>query len=240
MLQQLPQFSLDENCPFSFSITDTLPNFLSDDKHNACLSSQDVKVPNGIPVLKVQLITVTLQFRRLLDKTNLETREVPDDSVNMLFEGILDDHKDLHEDSLLLLNEHDHTELDPGFEEDKPVWAGDSAPVNGFGYEDSFLLEDDEAVITPCITPDISPFQRRKSGLMHSTFPDDHSRCGSDPKVIVSETAARLLTDVAMRTLIGGRQTIPADGVQLLKPLPRHTLAALMPLLFSPNFSLVC
>lgn len=238
-MQQSPDCCLDANCPFSIALTDALPDFLSEDDHNNTRSNQDVKIPCGVSVLQVQRIAVTLQFRHLVEKTNPGLLDVPTDNMDMSFEVILDDHHNLHDDSLLL-NDQVYAELEENVGEGKHILTGEPQLSPSFGDEDALLIGEDEYIITPFHTPDMSPFSSQESVLPHLTYPDDAPEYDFAPKVAIPAGTARLLTDVAMRTLIGGGQAIPTDGIQLLRPLPRHTVAALMPLLFSPNFSSVC
>lgn len=198
-----------------------------------------MKIPCGVSVLQVQRITLTLQFRHLVEKTNPELLDVPGDNMDMSFEVILDDHHNLHDDSLLL-DDQDYLELVENVGEGKHILTGEPQLLPSFGDEDAFLFKEDEPIITPFHTPDMSPFNSQESVLTHLTYPDDAPEYDFDPKVAIHAGMACLLTDVAMRTLIGGGQAIPTNGIQLLRPLPKHTVAALMPLLFSPNFSSVC
>lgn len=238
VLQQLPDCFLDVNCPFSIALKDTLPDFLSEDNHNDTRSTQDVKIPSGVSVFQIQRIAITLKFRRLVDKTNSELREVHGDIMDMSFEGILGD-PDLYDDPLLF-DDQNYLEPQDTVDLGKPIWTSKPELSLSFGDEDGFLLEEDESIDTPSLPPDISPFNSQESALTHLIFPDDAREYDCYPKVALSWEMARLLTDVAMRTLIGGGQTMSTDRIQLLRPLPRHTLAALIPLLFSPDFSSVC
>lgn len=211
-----------------------------EDSQHVSTSSHDVKTPAGVPVLQIQCITVKFQFRRLLDTINADAKDTSSAPMDISFEGILDGHEphDYH----LLFNEPDYTELHTTAEVRQPIQTAELGLSDAFEYEDSYLFEDGEAMLDHSFTDNFSPFESQESGQTDLTTPDDdptNASCLQTRTTRTTEAVTSLLTDVAMRTLIGGEQSKPTKSIRLLKPLPRYTLAVLMPLLFSPDFSSV-
>ena len=196
-----------------------------------------MKIPVGVPVLQMQCIAVKVQFRRLLDTIDGEGKDTSSEPMDISFEGILEVDR-THTDNLLL-NEPDWSELHTAVGPRQPIQAADLRLTDAFDYEDSYLFEDGEAMLDHSFAANLSPFESQESGQTDLTTPDEGPTGGPRLQTRSTEAATTLLTDVAMRTLIGGEQTMPTKGVRLLRPLPRHNLAVLMPLLFSPNFSSV-
>lgn len=237
MLQRLPEFFLNERRPFSITIADTLPDFHLEDSQHVSTSCQDVKVPAGVPVLQIQCITVKFQFRRFLDTINADAKDTSSEPMDISFEGILDGHEP-HDDHLLY-NEPDYTQLHTTAEARQPIQTTELGLSDAFEYEDSYLFEDGEAMLDHSFADNFSPFESQESGQTDLTTPDDDLTDASCLQTRTTEAVTSLLTDVAMRTLIGGEQSKPTESIRLLRPLPRHTLAVLIPLMFSPNFSSV-
>lgn len=237
MLQGLPEFFLNERRPFSITIADTLPDFHIEDSQHVSTSSQDVKIPIGVPVLQIQCIAVKAKFRRFLGTIEGEGKDTSSESMDTTFEGIMEGDR-THTDNLLL-HEPDWSELHTAVGPRQPIQAADLGLLDAFDYEDSYLFEDGKAMLDHSFTADRSPFESQESGQTDLTTPDEDPTSGSCLQTGSTEAATTLLTDVAMRTLIGGEQIKSTEGVRLLRPLPRHNLSMLMPLLFSPNFSSV-
>lgn len=237
MLQRLPEFFLNERRPFSITIADTLPDFHMEDSQHVSTSSQDVKIPAGIPVLQIQCITVKFQFRHLLGTINADAKETSSEPMDISFEGILDGHEP-HDDHLLF-NEPDYSELHTTAEARQPIQTTKLGLSDAFEYEDPYLFEDGEAMLDHSFADNFSPFESQESGQTDVTTPEEDPTDAPCFQTRTTGAVTSLLTDVAMRTLIGGEQSKPTEGIRLLRPLPRHTLAVLMPLMFSPNFSSV-
>jgi len=117
---------------------------------------------------------------------------------------------------------------------------------------ESLLFEDEDTVddvpllyhtyhdSTPSLTSQAStPFQNQENIPSYQPpqtlpFSDCHQGHCLDISV------ARRLTDVALRTLIGGRQTKHVPSIRIGKPRPTCPLSTIMPLLWSPGFQTVC
>ena len=235
----MPECFRDEKIPFSITLTDTLPDFLLEDNNNETSNTQDVKIPNGIPILQVQRIAIDLQFQGLIERKPDE-QEVDEDAMDTSFEGIFDDQHDPHEPPTD--GEQHYVERQDSFPEEEETWTCHLAPISSFELDYSFLIED-ESKSTSSLAPDVSPFSSQESAFTDITCLNDLVKEGRTgpavPAVTMEVNLAHLLTDVAMRTLIGGGQSTSTDGVTLVRPLPKHTFSALMPLLFSPQFSSV-
>ena len=233
----MPEFFLNECRPFSITIADTLPDFHMEDSRHISTSSQDVKIPAGVPVLQIQCITVKFRFRRLLDTDDADAKDTPFEPMDISFEGILDEHDSRDDD--FLFSEPGYNELYTNAEARQPIQTIDLGLSDAFEYEDSYLFEDGEAMLDHSFANNFSPFESQESGQTDLTTPDEDPTDAPYLQTRTTEAVTSLLIDVAMRTLIGGEQSKPTEDIRLLRPLPRHTLAVLMPLMFSPGFSSV-
>jgi hypothetical protein len=108
--------------------------------------------------------------------------------------------------------------------------AVDDVPLLYRTYHDS----------TPSLTSQAStPFQSQENIQPYQppqTLPLSDCHQGHRLDIVV----ARRLTDVALRTLIGGRQTKHVPSIRIGKPRPTYPLSTIMPLLWSPGFQTVC
>lgn len=109
--------------------------------------------------------------------------------------------------------------------------------------EDGMLtLEDLYAETAHILSPTLSQFEDEDALLLDTnpvqllTLPSTSKRPAQAPHVNLDLSIASKLTDVGLRTLIGGRQIKLTPGVKILKPDQEHALSDLGPAMFSPGY----
>lgn len=226
---------LDPKPIYSLSIVDTLPDFTKVAATLIDSQAQDVKIPSGIPTLELQCIYIKMTFQPYVKSIELPIQRL-DAKEDMLMEHHTDDDEDSLHDLLLeaflcspILDDRPHFSSSR-----RRPWSVENTTIQS-PFEDDMLMYDFKMSTIPDLTPDTTPSNSQESFLNQHAI-EDNNVCGL---IHLNKATAGTLVDAATRTLVGGTQALPTPGVELCRPLPRHALATLMPLLFSPGFQKV-
>lgn len=227
---------------FSIKIHDTLPYLYS----NGCLDTEispaaDLHVPKYVPDIRLVGIKFFFTFEPVHDRPlPILTKEAA--TEDMLFEDVCESDTDPFE-NIMDLDAFDsstprHTSIDVSSLLEETPWA-DSSLVedqhSAYAYDNMLLYQTDHNSV-PLLTPEASMTfnSQQDTSMLESTDPHSLSNLISEPSL--SLTTAKQFTDVALRTLLGGRQTKFTPNIKIRKPRPTRPLSSIMPLIWSPGF----
>lgn len=174
------------------------------------------------------------------------TKEVATED-DMLFEDACESDPDPFED-IMDLDAFDPStpRYDTSFDassllEEKP-WADISSVEDqhcSYAYDNMFLYQTDHSSV-PLPTPEASMTfnSQQETCICDFTEPNPARNIITEPSLKLA--TVKQLTDVALRTLLGGRQTKFTPNIKIRKPRPTRPLSSIMPLLWSPGFKNVC
>ncbi|OBT61446.1 hypothetical protein VE03_08960 [Pseudogymnoascus sp. 23342-1-I1] len=236
--------SLDVEPEFSIKIHDTLPNLHSNGYPDTQVSPvADLHVPECVPVIRLLKIKFCFTFEAIQERPlPILTREVATDD-DMLFEDACESDLDPFEDIMdLEAFESSTPRHDTSFDASSLLKEMPSADSSFFEdhhstyAHDNMLLYQTDHNIAPLVTPEASVAfkSQQDSSMLDSTEPHFLDNFSTEP--LLNLATAKQLTDVALRTLLGGRQTKHTPNIKLGKPRPTRPLSSIMPLLWSPGF----
>ncbi|KFZ22742.1 hypothetical protein V502_02783 [Pseudogymnoascus sp. VKM F-4520 (FW-2644)] len=237
------------SCPdvgrkFSIKIHDTLPNVHSNGYTDAEVSPvADLHVPESVPDIRLVGIKFFFTFEPIHDRPlPILTKEVATED-DMLFEDACESDPDPFEDIMDLeafdssTPHHDAT-FDSGSLLEEISWADNGFVKDqhsAYAYDNMLLYQTDHNS-APLPTPEASITfnSQQDTSMLDSTEPHSASNLTTEPPLKLA--TAKQFTDVALRTLLGGRQTKFTPSIKVRKPRPTRPLSRIMPLLWSPGF----
>ncbi|OBT85291.1 hypothetical protein VE02_06512 [Pseudogymnoascus sp. 03VT05] len=229
---------------FSINLHDTLPSLHSNGHPNAEESPiADLHVPDCVPDIRLMGIKFFFTFEPIRDTPlPILTKEaaIEDD---MLFKDGCESDPDLFEDIMDLEAFDSSTPRHDSSCDASSSLEGMSCEDHSFvedqhgsyTYDDMLLYQTDHSSVH-LPTPEASmTFDRQQNtGMLEPMEPHFSSNLVTKPSLKV--VTAKQFTDVALRTLLGGRQTKPTPNIKVRKPRPTRPLSSIMPLLWSPGF----
>lgn len=180
-----------------------------------CAIPGDTKPPPGVPCVGMKSLGLVLEFRSIRkssEKSSEKKSEKKRKKPRLSVEAMLLDDPDHQEDGMLTLEDL--------YAETAHIL---SPTLSQFEDEDALLL-------------DTNPVQLLTLPSSQPTLPSTSKRPAQAPHVNLDLSIASKLTDVGLRTLIGGRQIKLTPGVKILKPDQEHALSDLGPAMFSPGY----
>ncbi|KAL5346043.1 hypothetical protein ACLOAV_009074 [Pseudogymnoascus australis] len=229
---------------FSIKIHDTLPNLPSNGYQDSEISPvADLHVPKCVPEIKLVGIKFFFTFEAIQEQPPpILTGEV-DTNDEMLFEDVCESHLNLFED-IMEIEAFDSSAPchDTLFDASSPLkempWPDTSfaEDYHGAYTNDGMLLYQTDRNSFPLPTPEASMAfnSQHDTSMLDSTEHHSSDNLINGPPLKLA--TAKQLTDVALRTLLGGRQTKHTPNVKIRKPRPSRPLSSIMPLLWSPGF----
>lgn len=205
---------------------------------------RDTKPPDGVPCLGLMKLELVLDFRSIRNSPvrRRKRKRLAEESMLLDLPHSRDDDQSLQLGNLQTgatavfpsgsaqLYQADMMDASQEQTQGTPV-SWESGEMEN---EDALLLDTDPAqLLTPPssqpIPPEISNGPVGGSEVLEPA-------ASTDLPVNFDLQVATILTDVGLRTLIGGRQIKATPGVKLLKPDQEHTLSDLAPSLWSPGY----
>ncbi|OBT73116.1 hypothetical protein VF21_08916 [Pseudogymnoascus sp. 05NY08] len=231
----------DVGTEFSIEIHDNLPNLFS----NGCPDTEispaaDLHVPEYVPDIRLVGIKFSFTFEPIHKKSlPIVPKELATED-DMLFEDACEDDLDPFEDIMDLdafgssTPRHEASFGASSLLEGVP-WENHSFVEDRYytdGYDDILLYQTDHSSVQ-LPTPEASMTfdSQQNTGMLEPMEP--HS---SITEPLLKLTTAKQLTDVTLRTLLGGHQTKHTPNIKVWKPRPKRPLSSIMPLLWSPGF----
>ncbi|KFY23684.1 hypothetical protein V493_05716 [Pseudogymnoascus sp. VKM F-4281 (FW-2241)] len=234
----------DTGLEFSIKIHDTLPDFHSDGYPDPKISPvADLHVPESVPDIRLLGIKFSFTFEGKHERLfPVLTRDVATED-DMLFEDACESDPDRFEDIMDLeafdssTPRHD-TLFDTNSVLEELPW-GDiniSEDQHSANTYDNMLLYQTDYSSVPLPTPEASmAFSSQQDiSMLDSTEPHSPNNLVLEPSLKLA--TAKQFTDVALRTMLGGRQTKYTPNIKIRKPRPIRPLSSIMPLLWSPGF----
>lgn len=229
---------------FHINISDTLPDLFSNGLPGVTISpAADLHVPDSVSTIKLLSLSIILTFSCIQDRAPPSPGKQYVPTGEMLLEDYYDGPHDAFED-IMDVNESDFqlsqpkTPFEAGCLVDSRPWSeslfvedGDIADI-----DDDLLLYHPGHTDAPSLTSQesISSGSQQSTKSYGLTGPSTFPNLGMKPSLKVP--TARQLTDVAIRTLLGGRQTKFVPSIRIGAPRPAYPLSSIMPLLWSPGF----
>ncbi|KFZ18858.1 hypothetical protein V501_00976 [Pseudogymnoascus sp. VKM F-4519 (FW-2642)] len=228
---------------FSIKLHDTLPSLHSNGHPNPEESPiADLHVPEYVPDIRLMGIKLFFTFEPTRDTPlPILTKETATED-DMLFEGGCESDPDLFEDIMDLEAFDSSTPRHEAPFDASSVLEGTSCEDHGFvedqydadGYDNTLLYRTDHSSVH-LPTPDASmTFNSQQDTSMLDSTDDSSNNLITEPSLNLA--TAKQLTDVALRTLLGGRQTKFTPNIKVRKPRPKRPLSSIMPLIWSPGF----
>lgn len=229
---------------FSIKIHDTLPNLHSNGYPDAEVSPVvDLHVPECVLDIKLMGIKFLFTFEAIQERPlPILIREVATND-DMLFEDVYESDPDPFEDIMDLVafdssTPHHDATFDSSSLLEEISWADKSFVKDqhsAYAYDNILLYQTDHNSV-PLPTPgaSITFNSQQDTSMLDSTEPHSASKLTTEPPLKLA--TAKQFTDVALRTLLGGRQTKFTPSIKVRKPRPTRPLSSIMPLLWSPGF----
>ncbi|KFX97910.1 hypothetical protein V490_02560 [Pseudogymnoascus sp. VKM F-3557] len=228
---------------FSLEIHDTLPNLHSNGSPGANVSpAADLHVPECVPDIRLVGIKFHFTFEPIQNRPPpVLTRKIATNDY-MLFEGVHDSDLDPFEDIMEL------EALDSSTPRHKGL-IGASSTLEGMPWEhDSFVEDqpyadaqdmllyqtDHNSVPLPTPAASVAFSSQQEVSMLDSMETHTPNDITAEPSLKLA--TAKQFTDVALRTLLGGRQTKSTPNIKIGTPRPTRPLSSIMPLLWSPDF----
>ncbi|OBT51986.1 hypothetical protein VE04_07106 [Pseudogymnoascus sp. 24MN13] len=228
---------------FSIKLHDTLPSLHSNGHPNPEESPiADLHVPEYVPDIRLMGIKLFFTFEPTRDTPlPILTKETATED-DMLFEDGCESDPDLFEDIMDLEAFDSSTPRHEAPFDASSVLEDKSWEDQGFvedqyyadGYDNTLLYRTDHiSVHLP--TPEASmTFNSQQDTSMLDSTDDSSNNLITEPSLNLA--TAKQLTDLALRTLLGGRQTKLTPNIKVRKPRPKRPLSSIMPLIWSPGF----
>ncbi|KFX96071.1 hypothetical protein O988_05502 [Pseudogymnoascus sp. VKM F-3808] len=228
---------------FSLEIHDTLPNLHSNGTPVADVSpTADLHVPECMPDIRLVGIKFRFTFEPIQNKSPpMLAREVATNDYT-LFKDVHDSDLDPFEDIMELEALDTSTPRHKGLIRASSAlegmpWEHDSF-VEDQPYADAYdmLLYQTDHNSVPLPTPAASVAFSNQQGvsMLDSMEPHTTNNITAGPSLKLA--TAKQFTDVALRTLLGGRQVRSTPNIKIGTPRPTCPLSSIMPLLWSPGF----
>lgn len=229
---------------FSVEIHDALPNLYL----NECLDAEippaaDLHIPEYVPNIRLLGIKLSFTFEPIHDTPLPILTKGVETEDDMLFEDVCESDPDPFDDIMDLeafdssTSRHDFScDTSPLSEE---MLLGDNNVVKHghvtHEFDDMLLYQTNHnSIPLPTPEPSVAFNSQQDTNMLDSTEP--HSSSGLDTEPSLKPAVAKQLTDVALRTLLGGRQTKSTPNIKIRKPRPKRPLSSIMPLIWSPGF----
>ncbi|OAF59758.1 hypothetical protein VC83_04048 [Pseudogymnoascus destructans] len=241
--------SPSSSCPdvgptFSIKLHDTLPSLHSNGHPNPEESPiADLHVPECVPDMRLVGIKFFFTFEPTRDTPLPILIKQTATEDDMLFEDGCESDPDLFEDIM------DLEVFDSSTPRHEALFDTSSV-LDGMTWEDHSFVEDQyyadgcdnmllyrtdhSSVHLPTPEASMTFNSQQDTSMLDSMEP--HSLNNLTTKPSLKLTTAKQLTDVALRTLFGGRQTKFTPSIKVRKPRPKRPLSSIMPLLWSPSF----
>lgn len=223
----------DVGSDFTIQIHDTLPCLNSDGISDAeVFPATDLHVPEHVPVFKLMAVKFVFTFEPMQDRPLPVLRRQVNANVDIPFERICESDEDPFEDIMDL----DATDF-PIHRHNAYI---ESSTDNGVDVHDDMLFCQIDHGSTPLPTPEASncPGSEQETTVLDSAELYTSNIAETEPSLNLG--TAKILTDFAIRTILGGRQTKSTRGIKIRKPHPTRPLSTIMPILWSPSFKNVC
>lgn len=232
---------------FSIKLHDTLPSLHSNGHPNPEESPiADLLVPEYVPDIRLMGIKLFFTFEPTRDTPLPILIKETATEDGMLFEDGCESDPDLFEDTMDLEAFDSSTPRHEALFDASSVLEGTSWEDHGFvedqyyadGYDNTLLYRTDHSSVH-LPTPEASmTFNSQQDTSMLDSTDDSSNNLITEPSLNLA--TAKQLTDVALRTLLGGRQTTFTPNIKVRKPRPKRPLSSIMPLIWSPGFKIVC
>jgi hypothetical protein len=232
---------------FSLEIHDTLPNLHSNGGPGADIFPvADLHVPECVPDIRLASIKFLFTFEPIQrrPRPTLEREVATND--DMLFEDVCECDLDPFED-IMELEAFDSSTPRPNgligasFALDGMPWEHDSF-VKDQQYADAYDMllyqTDHNSVPLPTPAASVAFSSQQEVSMLDSMEPHTSNNITTEPSLKLA--TAKQFTDVALRTLLGGRQVESTPNIKTGTPRPTYPLSSIMPLLWSPGFKNVC
>ncbi|KFY12040.1 hypothetical protein V492_04141 [Pseudogymnoascus sp. VKM F-4246] len=234
----------DPESEISIEIHDTLPALHSNGYPGEDVSPDaDLHIPECVPDIRLLGMKLFFTFEPIHNTSLPILTKKGGTEDDMLFDDVCESDEDSFE-SILDLDAFDSstprhdTSFDVDSSTEAMLWADRSIAKdqrNDYAYDNMLLYQTDHnSIYLP--TPEASTaFNSQQDTIMlDSTEHPSSNNLTTEP---LSELAiAKRFTDVALRTLLGGRQTKHMSSIRIHKPRPTRPLSRIMPLIWSPGF----
>jgi hypothetical protein len=233
---------------FSIKLHDTLPSLHSTGQPNAEESPvADLHVPECVPDIRLMGIKFFFTFEPTRDTPLPILTKGAAIEDDMLFDDGCESDPDLFED-IMNLEEFDSSTprheapFDASSVLEGTTWEDHSFVEDqyyAYGYDNTLLYQTDHSSVhLPTPEASMTFDSQQNTSMLDSTDPHSSNSLTTEP--LLKLAIAKQLTDVALRTLLGGRQTKSTPNIKVRKPRPTRPLSSIMPLLWSPGFKNVC
>lgn len=203
----------------------------------------DLHVPEYVPNISLLGIKFFFTFEPLHDTPLPILTKGIETEDGMLFEDDCENDPDPFDD-IMDLEEFDSSKprhnlsFDTGSLSDEMLWEDNDVDEDRHGahaFDDMLLYQTDHnSIPLPTPEPSLAFNIQRGTGMLDSTEP--HSSNSLDAEPSLKPAVVKQMTDIALRTLLGGRQTKHTPNIKIRKLRPKRPLSSLMPLIWSPGF----
>ncbi|KFY55227.1 hypothetical protein V497_07115 [Pseudogymnoascus sp. VKM F-4516 (FW-969)] len=228
---------------FSLEIHDTLPNLHSNGSPGADISpAADLHVPECVPDIRLVGIKFLFTFEPIQGRSHpILAREAATNDY-MLFEDVHGSDLDPFEDIMEL------EAFDSSMPRHKRL-IGASFALEGMPWEHDSFVEDQQyagaydmllyrtdhnSVPLPTPAASVAFSSQQEVSMLDSMEIHTSNNITAEPSLKLA--TAKQFTDVALRTLLGGRQVKSTPNIKIGTPRPTCPLSSIMPLLWSPGF----
>ncbi|KFY41693.1 hypothetical protein V494_02846 [Pseudogymnoascus sp. VKM F-4513 (FW-928)] len=234
----------DPESEFSIEIHDTLPALHSNGYPGEDVSPDaDLHIPECVPDIRLLGMKLFFTFEPIHDTPLPVLTKKGGAEDDMIFDDVYHSDEDSFE-SILDLDAFDSstprhgTSFDAGSSMEEMLWADDSVAKDQHSdyASDGMLLYQTNHNSIPLPTPEASTTSNSQQDTIMLDSTEHHFSNHLTTEPLLELATAKRFTDVALRTLLGGRQTRHMANIRIHKPRPTRPLSRIMPLIWSPGF----